>query len=120
MQEDNHGKKDPDEQPEEEEFEISIRFEDDDEGQDAPEPGTGEPAASAGRLLEDPQIQLSHTDETALAEAMNSLQKQMQDLAEQLGLRYYLDDATQEVAKAYGAECTPDPFVFDDIKDKHL
>jgi peroxiredoxin len=25
----------------------------------------------------------------------------------------YLDDSTQEVAKKYGAECTPDPFLFD-------
>lgn len=25
----------------------------------------------------------------------------------------YLHDGTQEVAKAYGAECTPDPFLFD-------
>lgn len=25
----------------------------------------------------------------------------------------YLDDNTQEVAKSYGAECTPDPFLFD-------
>jgi len=26
----------------------------------------------------------------------------------------YLQDATQEVAKGYGAACTPDPFVFDE------
>jgi len=25
----------------------------------------------------------------------------------------YLDDNTQETAKKYGAECTPDPFLFD-------
>tara|TARA_Y100000310_G_scaffold320207_1_gene376393 strand:- start:260 stop:811 length:552 start_codon:yes stop_codon:yes gene_type:complete len=30
----------------------------------------------------------------------------------------YLLDATQEVAKAYGATCTPDPFLFD--KDQNL
>jgi len=36
----------------------------------------------------------------------------MQKLAEEKGYKYYLLDETQEVAKAYGAVCTPDPFVF--------
>ena len=27
---------------------------------------------------------------------------------------YYLHDETQEVAKAYGAVCTPDPFLFNE------
>lgn len=31
---------------------------------------------------------------------------------------YYLHDETQEIAKAYGASCTPDPFLFD--KDRNL
>lgn len=34
-------------------------------------------------------------------------------LAKKLGYTYYLFDETQEVAKAYGAVCTPDVFVFD-------
>ncbi|MFB6198864.1 MAG: thioredoxin family protein [Halobacteriaceae archaeon] len=38
----------------------------------------------------------------------------MQDVAEEQGYRYYLRDASQDVARAYGAVCTPDPFVFDD------
>jgi hypothetical protein len=42
----------------------------------------------------------------------------MQKLAEEKGYKYYLFDETQEVAKAYGAVCTPDPFVFD--KDHKL
>jgi peroxiredoxin len=33
--------------------------------------------------------------------------------AKEKGYKYYLVDETQEVAKAYGATCTPDPFVFD-------
>ncbi|MBI5389317.1 thioredoxin family protein [Candidatus Woesearchaeota archaeon] len=37
----------------------------------------------------------------------------MQTLAKEQGYHYYLYDETQEVAKAYGAVCTPDPFVFD-------
>ena len=37
----------------------------------------------------------------------------MKKIAKQKGYRYYLVDETQEVAKAYGATCTPDPFVFD-------
>ena len=38
----------------------------------------------------------------------------MQKLAEELKFPFpYLYDETQEIAKAYGAECTPDFFVFD-------
>ena len=37
----------------------------------------------------------------------------MQSLAKDLGFKYYLLDETQEVARVYGATCTPDPFVFD-------
>ena len=37
----------------------------------------------------------------------------MQQLAKAKGYKYYLVDETQETAKAYGATCTPDPFVFD-------
>ena len=37
----------------------------------------------------------------------------MQKVADEIGLTHYLFDETQEVAKAYGATCTPDPFVFD-------
>ncbi|MFT4303671.1 MAG: thioredoxin family protein [Candidatus Woesearchaeota archaeon] len=33
-------------------------------------------------------------------------------LALEKGYKYYLFDETQEVAKAYGAVCTPDPYVF--------
>ena len=36
----------------------------------------------------------------------------MKILAEDFGYKYYLVDETQEVAKSYGATCTPDPFVF--------
>ena len=36
----------------------------------------------------------------------------MKAIAEEKGYKYYLVDDTQEVAKAYGATCTPDPFVF--------
>ncbi|MBI2547879.1 thioredoxin family protein [Candidatus Woesearchaeota archaeon] len=38
---------------------------------------------------------------------------QMQRIAKKKGYLYYLFDETQEVAKAYGAVCTPDPYVFD-------
>ncbi|MCB9362824.1 thioredoxin family protein [Candidatus Woesearchaeota archaeon] len=37
----------------------------------------------------------------------------MQKLAQEKGYKYYLFDETQEIAKAYGAVCTPDPFLFD-------
>lgn len=37
----------------------------------------------------------------------------MKEVAKKLNLDYYLVDESQEVAKAYGATCTPDPFVFD-------
>jgi len=40
--------------------------------------------------------------------------EKMKELAEQIKLPFpYLYDETQEVAKAYGAECTPDIYVFD-------
>jgi peroxiredoxin len=42
----------------------------------------------------------------------------MQKIAKEKGYKYYLIDETQEVARAYGATCTPDPFVFD--KDHRL
>ena len=42
----------------------------------------------------------------------------MKELAEEKGYKYYLVDDTQEIAKAYGATCTPDPFIFD--KDHKL
>ena len=37
----------------------------------------------------------------------------MQEAAKQFGYDYYLVDDTQQTAKAYGAVCTPDPFIFD-------
>jgi len=37
----------------------------------------------------------------------------MQEIAKEKGYKYYLVDETQEIAQAYGATCTPDPFVFD-------
>ena len=37
----------------------------------------------------------------------------MQRVAKQFGYDYYLVDETQDVARAYGAVCTPDPFVLD-------
>ena len=43
----------------------------------------------------------------------------MKEYAEEWGLNFpYLFDESQEVAKAFGATCTPDPFLFD--KDKKL
>ncbi|GIU71479.1 MAG: thioredoxin family protein [Candidatus Nitrosocaldaceae archaeon] len=43
----------------------------------------------------------------------------MKKFAEEKQLNFpYLFDETQEVARAYGATCTPDPFLFD--KDKRL
>jgi len=42
----------------------------------------------------------------------------MQKYAKEKGYKYYLYDETQEVAKEYGAVCTPDPFLFD--KDHKL
>lgn len=43
--------------------------------------------------------------------------EKMEELVEENELEsenfYYLVDADQEVAKAYGAECTPDPFLLD-------
>ncbi|MBI2575959.1 thioredoxin family protein [Candidatus Woesearchaeota archaeon] len=37
----------------------------------------------------------------------------MRTIAHEKGYKYYLVDETQETARAYGATCTPDPFVFD-------
>jgi peroxiredoxin len=37
----------------------------------------------------------------------------MKVIAQEKGYKHYLVDETQEIAKAYGATCTPDPFVFD-------
>jgi peroxiredoxin len=38
----------------------------------------------------------------------------MKEYSERFGFNFpYLIDKTQQVAKAYGAECTPDPFLFD-------
>lgn len=37
----------------------------------------------------------------------------MKEIAQEKGYALYLLDETQEVAKAYGAVCTPDPYVFD-------
>lgn len=37
----------------------------------------------------------------------------MQQVAQEKGFHYYLADETQDIARAYGATCTPDPFVFD-------
>ncbi len=37
----------------------------------------------------------------------------MKEIAGRYGYRYYLVDETQEIARAYGAVCTPDTFVFD-------
>jgi peroxiredoxin len=38
----------------------------------------------------------------------------MKQVVEEKGLNFiYLRDETQEVSKAYGATCTPDPFLFD-------
>jgi len=44
--------------------------------------------------------------------------EKMKEYARQHGFSFpYLIDETQEVARAYGAECTPDPFLFDsDLK----
>ncbi|MGH9597407.1 MAG: thioredoxin family protein, partial [Edaphobacter sp.] len=40
--------------------------------------------------------------------------EEMKEQAERLGFRFpYLYDETQEVARAYGAACTPDIFLFD-------
>ena len=40
--------------------------------------------------------------------------EKMQEYVEQGKIKYlYLRDETQEVAKSYGAVCTPDPFLFD-------
>jgi len=39
--------------------------------------------------------------------------EKMQEFVQRNGIEYYyLRDTTQEVAKAYGAVCTPDPFLF--------
>jgi peroxiredoxin len=38
----------------------------------------------------------------------------MKTFAKEKGLKFtYLVDETQEIAKKYGAVCTPDPFLFD-------
>ena len=37
----------------------------------------------------------------------------MKELAKEKGYKYYLVDDTQEIARLYGATCTPDPFIFD-------
>ncbi|KAG0510909.1 MAG: Alkyl hydroperoxide reductase [Nitrosopumilales archaeon] len=43
----------------------------------------------------------------------------MKKIASEKGIKYeYLVDETQEIAKKYGAICTPDPFLFD--KDRKL
>ena len=41
----------------------------------------------------------------------------MKNVAQEKGLEFdYLVDETQEIAKKYGAVCTPDPFLFDSEK----
>lgn len=41
--------------------------------------------------------------------------EKMQEYFEEWGIDfYYLRDESQEIAKAYGAVCTPDPFLFDE------
>lgn len=40
----------------------------------------------------------------------------MKKVAEGIGLKYYLYDESQDVAKRFGATCTPDPFLFLDGK----
>jgi thioredoxin-related protein len=41
--------------------------------------------------------------------------KNMKTLAEEKDIKFdYLIDETQEIAKKYGAICTPDPFLFDE------
>lgn len=43
--------------------------------------------------------------------------EKMKQYAERYGFNFvYLFDETQEIAKKYGAECTPDPFLFDSQK----
>ena len=38
----------------------------------------------------------------------------MKEYSEKFNFNFvYLDDNTQETAKKYGAECTPDPYLFD-------
>tara|TARA_Y100000034_G_C6841753_1_gene380928 strand:+ start:698 stop:1228 length:531 start_codon:yes stop_codon:yes gene_type:complete len=37
----------------------------------------------------------------------------MRNVAYELGLKYYLVDETQEIAKAYGAVCTPEAYILD-------
>ena len=61
-------------------------------------------------------VAISSNDPEAYPEdAPNSLKEQ----AQQLGFTFpYLFDEEQEVAKAYTARCTPDPFLFD--KDRAL
>lgn len=57
-----------------------------------------------------PNDEVSHPDDSF---------EKMKETYEQEGFNfYYLRDETQDVAKAYGAVCTPDPFLFD--KDHKL
>ena len=37
----------------------------------------------------------------------------MQKIAAEYGYKYYLLDESQDIARVYGATCTPDPFIFD-------
>lgn len=60
-----------------------------------------------------PSIAVVGINPNAETHPMDSMEK-MQDLIEENDLDiYYLADPGQEVAKAYGAECTPDPFLLD-------
>ena len=57
----------------------------------------------------------SNESENYPEDSYEKMQEYMQEWAAEF---VYLHDETQEVAKAYGAVCTPDPFLFD--KDKKL
>src|SRR3989344_1326298 len=55
-------------------------------------------------------VAINSNDPEYLGEGMEN----MQEFAKEHNIEFpYLMDDTQEVAKAYGAVCTPDPFLFD-------
>tara|TARA_Y100000310_G_scaffold342247_1_gene444623 strand:+ start:32204 stop:32779 length:576 start_codon:yes stop_codon:yes gene_type:complete len=68
-------------------------------------------------------LQEKHKDKGLVVVGINSNESEnypednfegMVETAKEKGFNFiYLHDETQEVAKAYGASCTPDPFLFD-------
>ena len=61
-----------------------------------------------------PDLQLVAINSNDAANYPEDSMEKMKEYAEREGFNFpYLFDESQEVAKSYGAECTPDPYLFD-------